>query len=107
MKFQRRQIEAIIPNIDERGKKLLLKLLDYNIAARITASDALLDDYFSQDGNSSKKENNLLDTASGMSLSDSTNTFQPKILKRKRFSQLNQMPQQPRQTENDKEMDTQ
>ena len=108
IKFQKKQIESVIPNIDDGGKSLLLKLLDYNIGNRITARGALLHKYFKHDA---KKNENLLDTASSSSASaslftDTTNTFQPNILKRKRLPQTNQQQQLNQVNENDDKMDT-
>lgn len=76
-------IDNAIKNIDDLGKNLLIRLLDYNIYNRITARDALLHDFFKQDNN---KDDSRVQAASNTTLPDITNFYQPNILKRKRNS---------------------
>jgi serine/threonine protein kinase len=83
-------IDNAIKNIDNLGKNLLSRLLDYNIFTRITARDALLHDFFmKQDKNkddSKEQGTSTLTSTSATPLPDITNFYQPNILKRKRNS---------------------
>jgi serine/threonine protein kinase len=98
-------IENIIKNIDELGKNMLLRLLDFNLFNRMTARDALLHDYFkpgSEKVNEEQEQEQLAEESCGAqapplsnqiqkpTLPDITNIFQPNILKRKRPSQPTQ-----------------
>ena len=107
LKFEPREIETLIPNIDQLGKNLLLRLLNFNVTSRIIPRDALAHDYFKQEIKINDKDLSC-DNALSSLPSDITNTFQPNILKRKRNSQANQQQhnQPNRQTnENVKQMD--
>lgn len=92
-------LKKIIPNIDQAGLDLLLKLLDFNMTNRISARDALEHEYFnskenqqsSLDLNEVKNESSIKSTSNAglASLPDITNLFQPNILKRKRANNNN------------------
>ncbi len=97
LKLQKKEIEAVIPNIDKCGKDLLLHLLDFNLKNRISGRDSLLHDFFKQEVIKVNDKGALLDSAS---LPDITNTFQPNILKRKRNSQTNNQQQVNQTNEN-------
>ena len=84
--YKAQPLENVIRNLDEHGKSLLLRLLDFNLFNRITARDALLHDFFKQDIiDECEPASNSNNQAT---LPDITNIFQPNILKRKRTSQI-------------------
>ena len=97
--------KKLMPNMDMNAIDLLTKLLDFNIQKRITCKNALNHEYFKNDNFANQNDLDISKSCASLtlksnmketsinndlaSLPDISNIFQPNILKRKRFNQIN------------------